>query len=242
MESSIAINIYNKRRGLIYSAVKSEAKPLKRGKPLASTTMTVIANLVGLAGVILLLASFLPSLVYAITAGGRDNTPKIIAQTVRDAKLPEVHEKETRSVYEPSFDPNLPIAPAVIIPAIRVNTILHEATLENYEDALKAGVWRVPDFGTPTDRSKPMILAAHRFGYLYWSVPYRLRNSFFSLPDLKDGSLVQIIWRQRKYTYEVYRSEEGEKITDYSADLILYTCENLNSSVRIFKYGRLLEI
>ncbi|KKS80793.1 MAG: hypothetical protein UV56_C0008G0001, partial [Candidatus Woesebacteria bacterium GW2011_GWC1_43_10b] len=65
---------------------------------------------------------------------------------------------------------------------------------------------------------------------------------FYSLPKLKTGDTVEIIWRQRKYLYEVYKEEEGEEITDYSADLILYTCESLSSPVRIFRYARLLEI
>jgi len=36
--------------------------------------------------------------------------------------------------------------------------------------------------------------------------------------------------------------EKGEEITDYSADLILYTCEDLSSPIKIIKYARLLEI
>jgi sortase (surface protein transpeptidase) len=113
---------------------------------------------------------------------------------------------------------------------------------ENYEEALKVGVWRVPDFGTPYERKAPVILAAHRYGYLRWSVPYRLKNSFYNLPKVKVGDTVEIIWRQRKYIYEVYAEGKGEEITDYSADLILYTCEDLTSPVRIFKYARLIRV
>jgi len=91
-------------------------------------------------------------------------------------------------------------------------------------------------------RTKPTILAAHRFGYLAWSIPYRLKNSFYNLPKLKVGDLVEIDWGQRRYVYEVYAEGKGEEITDYTADLILYTCEAMNSSVRIFRYARLLRI
>jgi hypothetical protein len=59
---------------------------------------------------------------------------------------------------------------------------------------------------------------------------------------VKVGDTVEMNWRQRRYIYEVYAEEKGEEITDYDADLILYTCESLNSSVRIVKYARLLEI
>ena len=85
-------------------------------------------------------------------------------------------------------------------------------------------------------------MAAHRFGYLKWSDSYRRQNSFYNLPKLKKGDVVRIIWKQRKYVYEIYGLEEGEEILDYSADLILYTCKFLDSSVRIFRYGRLLEV
>ena len=56
------------------------------------------------------------------------------------------------------------------------------------------------------------------------------------------GDTVEIIWKQRKYVYEIYKEEEGEEISDYTADLILYTCESLKSPIRIFRYARLLEI
>ena len=46
----------------------------------------------------------------------------------------------------------------------------------------------------------------------------------------------------RKYTYEIYAEGRGDEINDYSANLILYTCETLNSNIRIFKYARLLQI
>ena len=87
--------------------------------------------------------------------------------------------------------------------------------LSDYETALKKGVWRVPNFGDPYNRERPTILAAHRFGYLAWSVKYRLANSFYNLPKLKEGDRVEINWLQRKYVYEVYATGEGEEITDY---------------------------
>jgi sortase (surface protein transpeptidase) len=130
----------------------------------------------------------------------------------------------------------------LIIPTLGIETKIGEATYENFEDALKDGVWRAPDFSTPYERENPTILAAHRYGYLAWSNLFRSKSSFYNLPKLEEGEIVKVIWRQREYTFEVYATEEGEKITDYSADLILYTCETLNSPERIFKYARLIEI
>lgn len=144
--------------------------------------------------------------------------------------------------YQPPLDPTLPLEPHLRIVSIGVDTSLQEAAYTDFEEALKRGVWRVSDFGTPSDEGKPTILAAHRFGYLVWSNMFRRKNSFYNLPKLAVGDTVEIAWRQRKYVYEVYAGAKGDSITDYSADLILYTCETLNGPERIFKYARLLEV
>lgn len=144
--------------------------------------------------------------------------------------------------YQPAFDATLPSGAYLDIPKIRVKTQLLEATYEAHEEALKKGVWRVGDFGTPDKREKPTILVAHRYGYLAWSNQYRRENSFFNLPKLGNGDVVNITHNQRKYVYEVYAQSEGTEIADYSADLVLYTCVDLNSDLKIFRYARLLEI
>ena len=142
--------------------------------------------------------------------------------------------------YAPPVDPRLPKTNHLVITAIGVDTDIEEATIDNYEAALKKGVWRVSDFGAPGDPGIPVILAAHRFGYLAWDNLYRRHNSFFNLPKLITGDMVEITYQQRKYTYEVYAGSEGTEIEDYSADLILYTCESLSGEMRIFRYARLV--
>jgi sortase (surface protein transpeptidase) len=148
----------------------------------------------------------------------------------------------TRSNYQPPFDPKLPLDNRVIIPSIGVNTDIQEATYDDYESALKNGVWRVSDFGDPSDNSMPTILAAHRYGYLAWTNLYRHLNSFYNLPKLQVGDTVEIDWRQHRYVYEIYSATEGTQITDYSADLVLYTCVNLTGDERVFRYARLINI
>jgi sortase (surface protein transpeptidase) len=88
----------------------------------------------------------------------------------------------------------------------------------------------------------PIILAAHRYGYLAWTDLFRRQNSFYNLPKIKVGDTVEIDWGQRKYTYGVYTTEEGTQITDYSADLILYTCESLTGDERFFVYAHLIQM
>ena len=195
-----------------------------------------------LLGFIFLIISFAPSIWYSMAVKVDDFSVAIIDtiqnKDVSTNEVPTVQLPE----WQPVFDPKLPRDTTLKIPEISVDTKINERTYQDYETALKLGVWRIPDFGTPIDRKKPVILAAHRYGYLEWSNIYRRKNSFFNLPKLKNGDLVEITYRQRKYIYEIYDESRGEEITDYSANLILYTCETLNSKVRIFKYARLLQI
>lgn len=161
-----------------------------------------------------------------------------------DAEVENLNSNSLNSgeVYTPTFNPRLPKENRLTIPSIGVKTELREATYDNYESALRKGVWRVSDFSAPGSANTPTILAAHRFGYLNWTNKYRRENSFFNLPKLKVGDTVEIIWHQRKYMYEVYAESKGTEITDYSANLILYTCESLVGEERIFRYARLLKV
>lgn len=212
----------------------------KEADLMLSKFLAKTAKVLFVIGILIFLGSFAPSVWYYLKSGGAPEAiSKLLALTV---KKDQVTQAPVKPQYQPKLDPSLPRENRIKIPKAKIDTLIYEAVSENYEEALQKGVWRVPDFGTPADRDKPLILAAHRFGYLKWSIPYRLKNSFYNLPKLKEGDTVEIIWRQRKYIYKVYKEAEGEEITDYSADLILYTCENLSSPVRIFRYAKLLEI
>ena len=145
----------------------------------------------------------------------------------------------------PDVDPSLPAENGLIIDKIGIRGEIHEGT--DWKELLRLGVWRVPDFGTPIDTSplskgdlgglRPIILAAHRWGYLDWSAAFRKLNSFYNLPKLKVGDKVKIVWEQRSYEYTIYSTETGTEITDYKASLILYTCQLWNSPVRYFIYA-----
>ncbi|MGD9129700.1 MAG: hypothetical protein PVJ09_04400 [Candidatus Woesebacteria bacterium] len=143
-------------------------------------------------------------------------------------------------VYEPEFDPNLPIGDWLIIPKIGVRSQL-QAT-EEADTALETGIWLVPDYGKPGDRDLPMIVAGHRYGWQWWwKDDYWRYHSFYLLPDLEPGDTIEVISSQRKWVYEIYAGEEGEEISDYEADLIVYTCKHLNSPIRHFRYAKLID-
>lgn len=167
------------------------------------------------------------------------DTSVIMTAKARTTPVVVVPEESERPVK----DISLPEGHYLNIPRIGVDTIIWEADNSSYENALKKGVWRVPDFADPgkIGEGRPMILAAHRFGYLEWSQNYRLKNSFYDLPKLKNGDMVEIVWDQVRYTYQIQRVEEGTEITDYSSDLILYTCKFLVSPVRIIVYAKLVK-
>ncbi|MBI3282958.1 hypothetical protein HYZ70_02675 [Candidatus Curtissbacteria bacterium] len=231
MQGTILIHLYNRDHGTVYVATDESS--------LLSSILQKLAISFALAGFLVLSISFAPSAWYYLSGGRSDAASKLIVET---AQKPNYIVPTEPTSYEPRFDPRLSGEPKLKIASIGVDSQIQEATYDNYGQALKKGVWRVSDFGTPTARERPIILAAHRFGYLTWSIPFRLKNSFFNLPKVYPGDLVEIDWNQRKYLYEVYAESRGEAIENYPADLILYTCESLAGPARVFKYARLLEI
>ena len=171
------------------------------------------------------------------------STSKILAEALSQTGRAVAGEPNPVSEDKPVIqrDPTLPEGQYLAIPKIGLDTEIWEAPYTDYERVLHKGVWRVPDFADPTVEGKPMILAAHRFGYLEWTQAHRLKNSFYNLPKLSGGDQIAVVWGQHRYVYRVDRVVEGTEIDDYQADLILYTCKFLVSPVRIFVYASLVE-
>ena len=179
-----------------------------------------------------------PHLYYRLFPQTSSSLASTIASTVSAADATNQQPStlpETAEPALPEVDPSLPTENGLIIDKIGVRGAIHEGT--DWENILRLGIWRSPDFGTPEDTVLPTIIAAHRFGYLNWSAAFRKLNSFYSLPQLSSGDIIKIIWNQRPFEYKVYSTETGPKITDYGADLILYTCQLWNSPLRFFVYA-----
>jgi sortase (surface protein transpeptidase) len=175
--------------------------------------------------------SFYPSIWYTINKDASDIDKDIISEVIEKAET-ELDEKVTRAL--PRFDNQLPKQNTIKISLIGVDSKIIEDA--NAHRGLTKGIWIVPDFGRPDANEIPIIIAAHRFGYTSWTREFRHTSSFYNLPKLNVGDRVQIIWDQRSYEYEVYKAEDNTQITDYSADLILYTCRMYNSPIRVFRY------
>ena len=226
-------HLYNKKFGTLV------VSPHPAGR--LSAILLKLSKFSALIGMALILSFYAPK---ALAWSG-----SVVATTFENFRMSKAEVQTLKSdlnvskpVYNPPFDPRLPLTNSLFIPSIGVNTDVQEATIDNYEAALKKGVWRVSDFGAPNDNGEPIILAAHRFGYLAWTNSYRHKNSFYNLPKVEVGDLVEIDWNQRKYLYEVYATSKGTQILDYSADLILYTCETLTGDEKVFVYARLIQI
>jgi len=152
-------------------------------------------------------------------------------------------EANTPTRYLPEQNTDLPKGEWLIIPKIGVRTQYIKTELEeNPDEALSKGVWFVPGYGEPGDLTMPTIMAAHRypFDWMYKN-DYWQYHTFHLLPDLEPGDTIEVIQDQRKFTYEIYAGEESDELTDYDADLILYTCKFLNSPVRHVRYARLIQ-
>lgn len=192
-----------------------------------------------------------PHIYYRLNASASQSLASTIASTVSPSTIndpqstispllspsptpsPSTINNPQPTISLPLVDPSLPTQNGLIITSIGVKGEINEG--EDWQSILRKGIWRVPDFATPlsTD-NKPIIIAAHRWGYLDWSSGFRKLNSFYNLPKLKEGDKIQIIWEQRKFEYEVYSVQTGTEIPEYNTDLILYTCQLWNSPVRFF--------
>lgn len=195
-------------------------------------------------GISLLVAAFLftPSLYYKVFPAEPVPVVATSEGTIFGGDFEKgADEAIVEEAYQPPYNENLPEGSWLVIPKIGVRTELKKT--ETPEEALTQGVWQVPDFGVPGDTTQPMILAAHRFGYKKWwnGTDYWKYHSFYLLPDTEPGDRIEVIYDHRKWVYEIYAGELNQEITDYNADLILYTCKYLVGDDRHIRYARLID-
>lgn len=184
-----------------------------------------------------------PNVYYRLSPNTSSDLATTIAYTVTEKPSTTIDSSKNTPLSDqlPSVDPSLPVENGLIIDSIGVRGEIHEG--DDWQEILKLGIWRVPNFATPLDSPdhNPIILAAHRWGYLSWSNSFRKLNSFYNLPTVKKDDLIRINWQQRQFVYKVYSTETNTEISDYSADLILYTCQLWNSPTRFFVYAQKID-
>ncbi len=217
----------------------------KRGP---STLALVFAGMaIGLWGIFALLSSYpvFLYLYYTVVPSTTKLLSTALVKTGDESEAAFIRQEPVAVPDEPkpsiARDPSLPEGQYLAVPTLGIDTTVWEASSSAYEEALRKGVWRVPEFATPeSSGGRPIILAAHRFGYTAWTQDYREKHSFYNLPDVKVGESVVLTWNQHRYTYKVTKVEKGTEISDYSSDLILYTCKFLVSPIRIIVYAELI--
>ena len=233
--SRLKLNSTIKRRLLITKGLRTAPVKPKR-------TRAISVFLLGLGSVGLMVSAVLlgPKLYYQVVPVEEVVLPTEQVASVLGGKYQDGAKAQAHLTYRPPYDPSLPDGDWLIIDQIGVRTPLRST--QDPAQAISQGVWLAPDYGRPGDTDKPIILAAHRFGYKWWwQGDYWKKNSFYKLPQTKAGTLVKIISDHRQWEYEIYKAEEGDELTDYDADLILYTCKFLNSPVRHIRYARLID-
>lgn len=195
-----------------------------------------IGSVLVIAGIGLILFIFLPGAIYSAFPQAYENEVSSLTIPVVD-EIPTIAEAPHDDIPKlPPQDPALPKGERLRINKIDVDTSLTMSG--DAVEALNDGPWADPQFGTPLANNLPIIIASHRWGGIGWSSEQRTKSSFNKLPSLGIGDTIELTWDQRKFEYKVYAVEENTQISDYKADLILYTCKFLwNSPVRIFVYA-----
>lgn len=215
---------------IVYQSIHSYVEPQKPPFPVLKTKgvsrLKRAAYIIGFLGFIFLISPYVSSYIYSASSQNAK---------FQDLDINAIDFSNKKSL--PPIDPSLSPESRIKITKIGVDAQIYTSADEKYEDALRKGVWKPIEFGKPNG-DKPMILVAHRFGYLAWDNAYRRKNSFYYLPELEKGDKVEVIWHQRELPYEVYEVKKGTEVTDYNADLILYTCNDLFSNLKVFVYAK----
>lgn len=222
-----------------YSEYDSQAFPAQSGqadavRPKKGARAAKAAKVFLGLGVFLL---FLPMLATNVIGSVSSSISSWGTKNIYDLAVQQPQQGLEAAAPLPPIDESLPVEPRIAIQAMGVDTQIRQYSFDRHEEALKLGAWMPTNFGTPGSEA-PVIIAAHRFGYLNWSNQFRRENSFYNMPKLEEGDRVEIIWHQRKFVYKVYAIETGTEITDYDADLILFTCNDLVSDLRIVAYAK----
>ena len=129
--------------------------------------------------------------------------------------------------------------PWITVPKIGINTrILTKGPIKK---RMFKGIALITAFGRPdqpdVQGKKPVILASHRFSYVWWTPAYRRTHSFHNIDKLKKGDVVYIRWKGQWYRYKINKKVISATIAEYNHDLILYSCVNYTSKKRIIIYA-----
>ncbi len=207
------------------------------------TALNILAKLSIAAGLLLmvlpigyLVALNTPDIWYRVNPNAlQDEVNTLAVQPFQDSNANVTIASDTKVfTTETAPDPSLPQGHYILITSAGIDTQIFDAPDEN--TGLSLGVWHMPGYGTPEANDKPILLAAHRWGDISLSSAYRNKNLFFNLPKVKTGDMIRITWDQRIYRYQVVSVEQTTYVS-HLTDLVLMTCQFINSPERIIVYA-----
>ena len=175
------------------SVISSHFNVVRKRSVLPTVIMAVI-------GLYLLLAPFLPAVIFKIRQYWGFNTPAY-TQSISNSTAPKYNR--------------------LIIPAIGLDTAMLEG---QDESTVNNGVWHRPQSGDPLTGGN-MVLVGHRFRYYGDG-----SQVFYHLDKVKTGDKITVAWKQKLYTYKVETKKVVEPTeTSIEANsllpkLTIYTC------------------
>lgn len=143
----------------------------------------------------------------------------------------------TTTCKTPPLDDSLPKENRIIIRAVGIDTKINEGN--NYKKNLKTGAVILANYGTPTNQSKPIIIAGHRYKMDNQALlnQHIKSTTFFTLSQTQPGDIIEIIWHQRKFKYIITEKNIAKKIKNNHSNLVVYTCQDYLATNHIFVYA-----
>ena len=185
-----------------------------------------------------LIALNTPEIWYRINPNALEDEVRTLAAQPFESSTANVNLTTKEFTTETQADPSLPQGHYLFISKAGIDTQIFDA--DNETQGLALGVWHMPGYGTPAQNDKPILLAAHRWGDISLSNAYRSQNLFYNLPRVQAGDMIKITWDQKVYRYQVVSVEQTTYVSHLS-DLILITCQFINSPERIIVYAERVE-
>lgn len=113
----------------------------------------------------------------------------------------------------------------ITIPALKVDSPVYGGTSIDF---LEKGTWLRPNGSTP-DKGGNTVIVGHR----YTSQDWFGKNTFYDLPDVEVGDLIEVVWEGKEYVYKIFLTDtvkpDAVEIEAPSSENILtiYTCTPL---------------
>ncbi|MEI7579114.1 MAG: sortase [bacterium] len=132
-------------------------------------------------------------------------------------------------ISEKKEDKKIPEKNSLIIPKIGVYAEILEGDSLSVLDK-QEGVWREPQTSIPT-RGSNMVIAGHRRQFLPPNI-----NTFYLLPELKEGDFIIMYWEKEKYVYKITKTSDTHRKDQFAYEktpnsvITLYTCIPLESA------------